>query len=201
MAWYASPTWQSIFVTSTSEILPLSTSIGHNCSLHANQKSKCNYIKSIWLLLQISIIAKAGTVCVQQRSCLLFLVNSSVPFSLDVITTDSSNDSRWITKSKCQPSVREGEKKTCLTIKREVYCCTNSITWEEGLVNKASDPNLMGWQKQEFCTKGKWAIRMLKAFVTVLAAWHLHNTKRITCAAIWKELQTNKRVTWQRPLG
>lgn len=39
--------------------------------------------------------------------------------------------------------VREG-KKTHLTVKEELYCCTNSIMWKEDLVNIASDPQLIG---------------------------------------------------------
>lgn len=44
-------------------------------------------------------------------------------------------------------SVQEAKKKTHLTIKNELYCCTNSITRKEDLVNIASDPKLIGVTK------------------------------------------------------
>lgn len=39
---------------------------------------------------------------------------------------------------------KKKKKKTHLTIRRKAYCCTNSITWKEDLVNIASDPKIIG---------------------------------------------------------
>ena len=39
---------------------------------------------------------------------------------------------------------REANKNTYLTIKWEVYCCTNSIMRKEDLENIGSDPKLIG---------------------------------------------------------
>lgn len=73
-------------------------------------------------------------------------MNNSFPFlSLDVITADTSNTPvEYQRNASWDRSVQQVNKNTHLAIRRELYCCTNSIMRKDDLENTASDPKLIG---------------------------------------------------------
>lgn len=134
---------QSLVVTS-----PLSESISHKRLFKTD--SNPEYQSSIatdWLTAHFHKQKRHSFI----RGCAFCSGEQLHPFLIKCNYRWHLKDSSRITKKKNanwdRMSVQKAKKKTHLTIKNELYCCTNSITRKEDLVNIASDPKLIGVTK------------------------------------------------------